>query len=70
MDSIIDRIDNNKPHDRENVLISCYYYNCRDHKKFDQKNKICKTGCHKILKHLRLINNVLKSKIHELLLKK
>lgn len=42
----IDRINNNLPHDTNNVLISCYYCNCRDHIQFSQKNKICNEGCH------------------------
>jgi hypothetical protein len=44
----IDRIDNSKPHNKDNVLISCYFCNCRDFPLFDQPFKICKSGCHKI----------------------
>ena len=46
----IDRIDDNKPHDRNNVLVSCYYCNCRIHSLFQQQNKICNRGCHTIEK--------------------
>jgi hypothetical protein len=46
----IDRINDNKPHDRNNILISCYYCNCRHHPNFDQKNKICNSKCHTIKK--------------------
>ncbi len=36
----IDRIDNNKPHDKDNVKISCYFCNCKDHTLYDKKVKI------------------------------
>ena len=42
----VDRIDDNKPHDRNNILLSCYYCNCRIHSLFDQQNKVWKRGCH------------------------
>jgi len=42
----IDRLNNDKPHDKGNVLISCYYCNCRHFPLFDQKDKICNSGCH------------------------
>lgn len=35
----IDRIDNYKPHDIDNVKISCYFCNCKDHYSFDKKKK-------------------------------
>jgi hypothetical protein len=35
----IDRIDNNKPHDRDNVKISCYFCNCKNHILYDKKIK-------------------------------
>lgn len=42
----IDRIDDNKPHNDDNVKISCYFCNCKDHYLFDKKNKICDIdGC-------------------------
>jgi len=68
----IDRIKNNEPHNKNNVLISCYYCNCRDYYKFIQDNKICTAKCHNIKKDLRhkseiteieiktLIDNILK----------
>ena len=43
----IDRLKDDEPHNMNNVLISCYYCNCRHHPSFDQDNKICKSGCHK-----------------------
>src|SRR5690606_36627413 len=36
-----------EPHNINNVLISCYYCNCRHNPCFDQVNKICNSGCHK-----------------------
>jgi len=42
----IDRLDNNIPHDKDNVRITCYYCNCEHHGKFDQLNKKCNAGCH------------------------
>ncbi|AYV81575.1 MAG: hypothetical protein Harvfovirus42_5 [Harvfovirus sp.] len=46
----IDRIDNSRPHDRNNVLISCYYCNCRDHPYFHQLYKRCTSRCHTVEK--------------------
>ncbi len=43
---IICKINHMKPHDRGNVLISCYYCNCRHHDDFIQLNKVCTAGCH------------------------
>ncbi len=66
----IDRIDNMKPHDRDNVLISCYYCNCRGHPKFDQKDKVCNAKCHiQERRDLLLREDVSKLKIIELILK-
>jgi hypothetical protein len=42
----IDRIHNTVPHNRDNILLSCYYCNCRDHPKFTQRDKVCESGCH------------------------
>jgi hypothetical protein len=42
----IDRIDNLKPHNKNNVKLSCYYCNCKHHEKFNQEQKKCKSGCH------------------------
>lgn len=39
-----------KPHDRNNILISCYYCNCRHHPEFNQLNKLCNSKCHIIKK--------------------
>jgi hypothetical protein len=36
----IDRIDNNKPHNKDNVKISCYFCNCKDHFLYDKKEKL------------------------------
>jgi hypothetical protein len=63
----IDRIDNNKPHDKNNVLISCYYCNCRDYPKFDQYNKICKQKCHTDYKDLRHKNTISNIEINNLI---
>lgn len=46
----IDRIYNFQPHNKDNILISCYYCNCIQHDNFDQLNKICSNGCHTISK--------------------
>jgi hypothetical protein len=43
----IDRIDNNKPHTIDNILIACYHCNCMNHSEFRGENKICSGGCHK-----------------------
>lgn len=42
----IDRINNNKPHNKDNIRITCYYCNCKHHNKFSQLNKKCNEGCH------------------------
>jgi len=36
----IDRLDNNKPHDIDNVKISCYFCNCKNHFAFNKTEKI------------------------------
>lgn len=39
----IDRIDNDKPHNKDNVKISCYFCNCKDHNAFNRTEKLkCK----------------------------
>jgi hypothetical protein len=48
----IDRIKDTDPHNKNNVLISCYYCNCRHHYKFKQHNKVCGQGCHLEKKYL------------------
>jgi hypothetical protein len=35
----IDRLDNNKPHDQNNIKISCYFCNCKEHISFNKKIK-------------------------------
>jgi hypothetical protein len=35
----LDRIDNNLPHDKNNVLISCYFCNCRNFLEMDSKTR-------------------------------
>lgn len=45
----IDRINNLLPHNKYNVVISCYYCNCNHHDKFTQKNKKCNAGCHEAI---------------------
>tara|TARA_Y100000389_G_C17348422_1_gene457103 strand:- start:154 stop:876 length:723 start_codon:yes stop_codon:yes gene_type:complete len=48
----LDRIDNSLPHNRDNVLISCYYCNCikymtnRTECSENTKHKICDNNCH------------------------
>ncbi len=42
----IDRINDDDLHNSNNILISCYYCNCRNHKDFTQQHKICNSGCH------------------------
>ena len=64
----VDRINNNLPHDRNNVLISCYYCNCRHHFQFDQVNKICNKGCHIQSKNIISRTSVDINKINRLLL--
>jgi hypothetical protein len=49
----IDRIDNQLPHNKNNIRISCYYCNCRHHSKFDQLNKVCNSKCHKVAKLIK-----------------
>lgn len=63
----IDRINNGLPHDRGNVLISCYYCNCRHHHDFIQLNKVCTAGCHTEPKNIIPRTLVSADKINELL---
>ena len=60
--------NNNLPHDRNNILISCYYCNCRHHPLFDQHNKICNSGCHIKSKNIILKKDIDINKINKLLL--
>lgn len=61
----IDRIDDNKPHNIKNVLVSCYYCNCIIHKKFSQQNKICKNGCHENKREYIPMKNVKNILVHK-----
>ena len=53
----IDRIDNLKPHDKNNVRITCYYCNCKHHNKFTQQHKKCDSKCHEE----KVITNTIKA---------
>jgi len=50
----IDRINNNQPHDTDNVRMSCYFCNCKNHVLYGKTEKVnCDDkdcGCHQILK--------------------
>ena len=47
----IDILNNEKPHDKDNVLISCYFCNCYNRSIVDTKKcKSCKINCHSIYK--------------------
>lgn len=65
----LDRIDNSKPHNKDNCLICCYYCNCREYptivlgmnenngKRFN--NKICEHSCHQIKRdNIRKLSDV------------
>lgn len=42
----IDRLNNKKPHNEDNIKISCYFCNCQHHPKFDKERKIkCNNEC-------------------------
>lgn len=69
----LDRIDNKLPHNKNNVLICCYYCNC-----FGWQNdntdiclyKLCKNKCHFIKRNItRKRHNVPKTEIQKLLIK-
>ena len=53
----LDRIENNKPHNKDIVLISCFYCNCINYwKNFMGKSenfKICSNKCHVEKKHIK-----------------
>ena len=66
----IDRIDNSLPHDRTNILISCYYCNCNNYIAnqllCDANNyKICDSLCH-CIKREQMINHATPEKINAL----
>jgi hypothetical protein len=67
----LDRIDNNLPHNRDNVLISCYYCNCIDvlmgkNCSKNTMNKKCVGGCHNIGKNFRSREDVTKEEIDKI----
>jgi hypothetical protein len=35
----VDRLDNQKLHNKDNIKISCYYCNCKNHKLYDKQKK-------------------------------
>lgn len=48
----IDRVDNNLPHNKNNVKISCYFCNCKNYYLYDKKEKKCDIvdcNCHNLL---------------------
>jgi hypothetical protein len=69
----LDRIDNNLSHNRNNVLICCYYCNCFGGKMINTDiclYKLCENKCHEIKRNItRTRNNVQKTEITKLLLK-
>lgn len=71
----LDRINNSLPHNRNNVLICCYYCNCIDmllciSENKNIKNKVCSSKCHCIKRNIESHrNNISKEKINYLLLK-
>lgn len=72
----LDRIDENLPHTKDNVLLCCYYCNCRDYWKNhgedinEWKHKICRNGCHTYKRNItRTRENISKKEINKLLLK-
>lgn len=58
----LDRIDNTKPHNRSNVLISCFYCNCYGFNNDNTdicKYKLCSKKCHTIKRNItRNKNNI------------
>jgi hypothetical protein len=72
----LDRINNSLPHNKDNVLICCYYCNCKDIMlslteniiDIDNiKNKICKNKCHCIKRIITIDrNNISNEKIEQL----
>ena len=58
----VDRINNSAPHDRDNVLISCYYCNCIEYlsnnfldcHSYTNQYKICKNSCHCEKRHISI----------------
>jgi len=69
----LDRLDNSLPHNKDNVLICCYYCNCIEYLSNvvgcseSVKNKICRNGCHCIKRNILVKrNDVSKEKISSL----
>jgi hypothetical protein len=68
----LDRLDNSLPHNRDNVLICCYYCNCIDFFSVsgcseNVKNKICNKGCHCVKRNISVKRtDVSKEKIDSL----
>lgn len=56
----LDRINNNLPHNKDNILISCYYCNCIEYITLvcngENEYKVCNSGCHSEKKEKRNIN--------------
>lgn len=72
----LDRIDNKLPHNKNNVLICCYYCNCfnGDTIYADDSDlclyKLCKNKCHEIKRNItRTRDNVATTEIQKLLIK-
>jgi len=51
----LDRIDESKPHDSDNVLLSCYFCNCVHHARADSENKVCINGCHTAVRDIDML---------------
>lgn len=48
----IDRIDNDKPHDKDNCRITCYFCNCKRAVPEMSPYKVCMAGCHREIKFI------------------
>lgn len=69
----LDRINEKLPHNKNNVLLCCYYCNCFSYTGIDDdicKYKMCKNGCHTIKRNIiRTRKNIDYKEINKLLLK-
>jgi hypothetical protein len=67
----LDRIDNTLPHNKNNVLLSCYYCKCFEYSsENNSKYKQCINGCHTIKRKIeRTKQNINNKEIEKLLLK-
>tara|TARA_Y100000591_G_scaffold280966_1_gene260471 strand:+ start:485 stop:1399 length:915 start_codon:yes stop_codon:yes gene_type:complete len=72
----LDRNNENLPHTKNNVLLCCYYCNCRDYcKNHDEdkntwEHKMCKNGCHTTKRTItRTRQNINDEEISKLLIK-